>query len=193
MNKNKHGKLIVLTAPSGSGKTTVAKKMLQSFPEIQFSVSATTRRPREEEVNGTDYFFLSDEAFNKKIESGNFLEWETVYDETRYGTLRREVDKMMKKGYFPLLDIEVNGALNIKKLYGSQCVTIFIHPPSLSELKKRLIKRGTESEQSLQKRLERAKKELKYADTFDYVIVNDDLEHACKQVQAVLKSFITPK
>lgn len=180
-----------MVAPSGTGKTTIAKRILSAFPETKFSISATTRKPRKGEKHGVDYFYLSQKEFNNKIVEGDFIEWEKVYNGTRYGTLRSEVDKMIKKGYFPLLDIEVKGATNIKRLYGSQCVTIFIHPPSLDELKERLVKRGTETKYSLQERLERAKKELKYANVFDYVIVNDDLDEACKQVKRILKTFIS--
>ncbi len=193
MSRNKQGKIIALVAPSGSGKTTIAKKILGYFPQIQFSISATTRLPRKDEQDGINYFYLSREQFNRKIIENEFLEWEEVYDGTRYGTLRSQVDKMMKNGYFPLLDIEVKGASNIKSLYGSRCVTIFIQPPSLEELRKRLIERGSETEHTLQERIERAKKELKYADTFDFVIVNDDLKKACKQVKTILKSFISSK
>ncbi len=193
MSRNKQGKIITLVAPSGSGKTTIANRMLATFPEIRFSISATTRPPRRGEQKGIDYFYLSEEEFNQKIKDGGFLEWEEVYDGTRYGTLRSQVDKMIENGYFPLLDIEVKGASNVKSLYGSKCTTIFIHPPSLDELKKRLVKRGSETEHSLQERIDRAKKELKYADTFDYVIVNDDLETACKQVKTILKSFTSFK
>lgn len=193
MNNKKQGKLIVLVAPSGSGKTTIAKRMLSTFPKVKFSISATTRKPREGEKNGADYFYLSNTAFKNKIDEGKFVEWEKFYDGTHYGTLHSEVDKMMEKGYFPLLDIEVKGATNIKRLYGDQCVTIFIQPPSLDELKKRLVKRGTETKESLQKRLTRAEKELKYADKFDYIVINDNLDQACKEVESILKTFISYK
>lgn len=177
-------------APSGSGKTTIAKNVLKSFSEVFFSTSATTRPPRDNEQDGIDYFFLSNKEFTEYIGNGDFLEWEEVYSGVRYGTLQAQVDKMVKNGYFPLLDIEVKGAANIKRIYGSQCVTIFIRPPSLKELKRRLVERGSETGHSLQKRLKRAKKELSYAQSFDYVIVNDDLEHAVKQVTTIINSFI---
>jgi guanylate kinase len=183
------GKLIILVAPSGSGKTTIARKLLDTFPRLRFSISATTRMPRENEENGKDYFFLSDQEFDETIKKGGFLEWE-YYSGHRYGTLRPEVDKLIKKGYFPLLDIEVKGALNVKKMYGGHCVSIFIQPPSLDVLKQRLMKRGSETEEALNKRLERAEEELSYADRFDYIVINDQLETACKQVRAIIEPFI---
>lgn len=182
--------MIVIVAPSGSGKTTIAKKMLADFPDVQFSVSVTTRKPRDTEKNGVDYFFLSGEEFDEKVENEGFLEWET-YSGNRYGTLRSEVDKLMESGYFPLLDLEVKGALNVKNSYGSDCVSIFIQPPSLDELKRRLIKRGSETEESLAMRLKRAEQDLPFAKHFDYVIINDDLETAYKQVKTIIQSFIT--
>lgn len=181
--------MIIIVAPSGSGKTTIAKKLLGDFPEVRFSVSGTTREPREGEKNGIDYFFLSDHEFDEKVENEGFLEWET-YSGNRYGTLRCEVDKLMEKGYFPLLDLEVKGALNVKDLYGADCVSIFIQPPSVAELKRRLISRGTETDESLAIRLKRAEQDIPYAHRFDYVVINDNLETAYKQVKTIIKSFI---
>lgn len=191
MNKPEKGKVIVIVAPSGSGKSTIANRLLNDYDSIKFSVSATTREPRENEKDGREYFFLSPEEFDKIIQKGGFLEWEEFYNGSRYGTLRSEVDKLLETGYFPLLDIEVKGALNIKRIYGPDCVSIFIQPPSLSELRKRLIKRGTESEESLRLRLERAEEELKYADAFDYVVINDDLEIAYSEVKEIVEKIIT--
>ncbi|HKL18936.1 MAG TPA: guanylate kinase [Halalkalibaculum sp.] len=190
-SSDKEGKLIILVAPSGSGKTTIARKLLDDYSKIRFSVSATTRPPREGEENGKDYYFLSREEFNRKIEEHEFLEWEEFYNGSRYGTLRSEVDKLIESGYFPLLDIEVKGALNVKRQYGAKSVAIFIRPPSLEELKKRLVKRGSENNASLETRLERAEKELTYANKFDFVVINDDLDTAYKQVTTIVESFIT--
>ena len=190
-SSDKEGKLIILVAPSGSGKTTIARKLLDDYSRIRFSVSATTRPPREGEENGKDYYFLSREEFNRKIEEHEFLEWEEFYNGSRYGTLRSEVDKLIESGYFPLLDIEVKGALNVKRQYGAKSVAIFIRPPSLEELKKRLVKRGSENNASLETRLERAEKELTYANKFDFVVINDDLDTAYKQVTTIVESFIT--
>lgn len=184
------GKVIVIVAPSGAGKTTIAQRLLKEYPKIKFSVSATTRKPRKGEIDGVDYYFLSDEEFDQKIENEEFLEWEH-YSGNRYGTLRSEVDKLVESGYFPLLDIEVKGALNVQKLYQSDAISIFIEPPSMGELKNRLSQRGSETERSLQKRLKRAEMEMKYTDRFSYSVVNDDLEEAYAEVKNIIEPFIT--
>lgn len=191
MNKPQStGKVIVIVAPSGAGKTTIANRLLEEFDCIKLSVSATTRPPRPGETHGKDYFFLNTEQFNELIQKDGFLEWEEFYGGTRYGTLRSEVDKLAKSGYFPLLDIEVKGAKNVKQNYGSNCISIFIQPPSLEALEQRLLKRGTETEQSLQMRLDRAEKEMMYAKEFDYTVINDDLDGAYEQVKAILYPFV---
>jgi guanylate kinase len=184
------GKVIVIVAPSGAGKTTIAQRLLKDYPQIRFSVSATTRSPRKGEVDGKDYYFLTEKEFNQKIEENAFLEWE-CYSGNKYGTLRSEVDKLVESGYFPLLDIEVKGALNVQKLYNSAAVSIFIEPPSMEELKNRLSNRGSETDESLTKRLERAEMEMQYADHFDYTVINDDLETAYEEVKEIIESFIT--
>lgn len=191
MSKNPTpGKVIVIVAPSGAGKTTIAQHLLEQYPKIQFSVSATTRKPRKDEKDGEDYYFITDEEFDQKIKNEEFLEWEH-YSGNRYGTLRSEVDKLVESGYFPLLDIEVKGALNVQRLYNSGAISIFIEPPSMKELKQRLSKRGSETESSLQQRLKRAEMEMKYADRFDYSVVNDDLEEAYTEVKNIIEPFIT--
>lgn len=189
MSNNPRGKLIILVAPSGSGKTTIAGMLLEELDRVRFSVSATTRPRRPGEKDGVDYFFLSEEEFDERIRSDGFLEWE-YYNGQRYGTLRSEVDKLMESGYFPLLDIEVKGALNVKKRYGEDSLAVFIRPPSLQALEERLLRRGTEDEKSLQGRLERAREELKYADRFDRVVVNDELDAAFRQVKEIVEQFI---
>lgn len=190
MSKKSHGKVIVIVAPSGAGKTTIARRLLKDFPDIKFSVSATTRAARNGEINGKDYYFLSNEEFDHRVDEKLFLEWE-FYSGNKYGTLRSEVDKLLESGYFPLLDIEVKGALNVKNLYDDDCVSIFIQPPSIQVLEQRLKKRGTETSFSVDKRLTRAKKEMKYAEHFDHLVVNDDLETAYSEVKAIIEPFIT--
>ena len=190
MSKSNRGKVIVIVAPSGAGKTTIAQRLLKEYPQLKFSVSATTRPAREGEEHGKDYYFLNDEEFDQKVANEAFLEWEP-YSGHKYGTLRSEVDKLVESGYFPLLDIEVKGALNVQELYGSDVVSIFIEPPSMDELKNRLSNRGSETDESLSKRLKRAEMEMEYADHFDYSVVNDDLETAYAEVKEIIESYIT--
>jgi guanylate kinase len=184
------GKVIILVAPSGSGKSTLARMLFEDFEDLKFSVSATTRPPREGEQNGTHYHFLTDKEFDEKIDSGDFLEWEEFYGGKKYGTLRSEVDKKLNSGYFVLLDIEVKGAVNVKNIYGDECLSLFIKPPSIEILKQRLTDRGTEDNETLSLRLERAKEELTYADRFDQVIINDDLETAYVEVKNAVVKFM---
>ncbi len=184
------GKVIVVVAPSGSGKTTIAHRLLKDILRLRFSVSATTRPPRKGEVDGKDYHFLSQKEFQEHIDEGDFLEWEEFYNGKRYGSLRPEIDKQLKKGYFILFDVEVKGAVNIKKVFGERCLSIFIKPPSVEELKQRLQKRGTEDDKTLAERLERAKMELEYEKQFDVSVVNDNLEEAYARVKSLVQSFI---
>ena len=184
------GKIIILVAPSGSGKTTIAKRLLKDFENLTFSVSATTRSPREGEKNGKDYHFLSPESFQKNIDNRNFIEWEEFYNGKRYGSLRSEVEKQLNSGYYVLFDIEVKGALNIKKQFKDDCLTIFIKPPSLEVLKERLLKRNTETNRTLKERLERAKMELEQEKKFDAVVINDNLKKAYAKVKKIVESFM---
>ncbi|HKJ46138.1 MAG TPA: guanylate kinase [Balneolales bacterium] len=186
----KQGKVIVLVAPSGSGKTTIAKRLLNDYDNLKFSISATTRPSREGEVNGKDYHFLTAQEFQDNINNGNFIEWEEFYGGKRYGSLRSEVEKQLNSGYYVLFDIEIKGALNIKKQFGDNCLTIFIKPPSLEVLKERLLKRNTETKRTLKERLERAQMELEHEKEFDVVIINDDLELAYKRVKEIVESFM---
>lgn len=186
----KKGKVIILVAPSGSGKSTMAARLFEDFDDLKFSVSATTRPPREGETHGKDYFFLSDDEFKQKIEENDFLEWEEFYEGRRYGTLRSEVDKVLNSGYFILLDVEVKGAVNVKDIYEDECLSIFIQPPSLQTLKERLIARGTEDEETLRLRLERAEEELTYADRFDRTVINDDLDAAYQEIKELVSDFM---
>lgn len=186
----KKGKVIILVAPSGGGKTTLARRLFKDFENLKFSVSATTRPPREGEKDGKHYHFLTEADFDEKIEQKAFLEWEEFYGGKKYGTLRSEVDKKLNSGYFVLLDIEVKGAVNIKQIYGDECLSLFIQPPSIEMLKERLIARGTEDDETLSLRLDRAKEELTYADQFDQVIINDDLETAYEEVKDAVSEFM---
>lgn len=187
----RHG-AIVLTAPSGSGKTTIARYTMGAFPELRFSISATTRLPRDYEEHGVHYYFLTPEEFKKRIEAGDFLEYEEVYPGCYYGTLISEITRIDKEGPI-LLDIDVKGAMRVKELFGSSAVTIFIYPPSLDELKLRLVQRGTESHEWLETRLQRAKTEMTYKDKCDYVVINDDLEEAVQETLGIVSQFLGAK
>jgi guanylate kinase len=184
------GKIIILTAPSGSGKTTLANMLMKEFPIIRFSVSATTRNPRENEVHGINYYFLSPNEFELKVQNKDFLEHETFYNGTRYGTLKSDVEKQLENGYFVLLDIEVNGAKHIKAQFASECLSIFVKPPSIKELEHRLRKRGTETEDSLRIRMERVQMEMEQAAHFDRLVVNDDIDKAYAELKSIVEPFL---
>ncbi|CAI8238010.1 MAG: Guanylate kinase [Flavobacteriaceae bacterium] len=184
------GKLVVFSAPSGSGKTTLVHHLLQQGLPIGFSISATSRPPRGKEKDGVDYFFMSENSFREKIAENAFLEYEEVYEGTFYGTLRSEVDRLWKTGKTVLFDIDVVGGLNVKRQYPDQCLALFIQPPSLSELEKRLRGRGTDNEKKIKERLTKATKELDLANQFDKVIVNDDLETAKEEVGKAVHDFL---
>lgn len=164
--------------------------LMKEFPIIRFSVSATTRKPRENEIHGVNYYFLSPEEFELKVQQGDFLEYETFYNGTRYGTLKSDVEKQLKNGYFVLLDIEVNGAKNIKDQFGDECLSIFVKPPSIQVLESRLRNRGTESDESLKVRLERVQMELAQADSFDALVLNDELDNAYNQLKTIVEPFL---
>ncbi len=183
------GKLIVISAPSGSGKTTIAKKMLERFPFMRFSVSATTRPKRNGEVEGKDYFFLTREEFEKKIQNGELLEWEEIYG-NYYGTLKSIVEDALKSGDILIFDVDVNGAISIKEKFPDDSILIFIKPPNMETLKERLKRRRTESEEQIKKRLERVPMELEKAKYFDYIFVNDDLEDTIKSVERAISNEI---
>lgn len=182
------GKLLVFSAPSGAGKTTIVRSVLKEFPELAFSISATTRKRREAEVDGKHYLFISEAEFKKKIDNDEFVEWEKFYD-YYYGTLKSHIEDLIDKGTNVVLEVDVKGALNIKKVY-PDCVLIFVMPPSFDTLKDRLIKRNTESEEDLAKRLERVELELSYKDKFENVIVNDDLEKAKNEAKNIIKNIL---
>jgi guanylate kinase len=188
---NSEFKMLVFTAPSGAGKTTIVRHLLKSYKNLDFSVSATNRKKREKEVEGKDYYFLSTEAFKTKIAEEDFVEWEEVYDDQFYGTLKSEIDRLWALGKHIVFDIDVRGATNIKKLYKDQCLAIFIKPPSLNVLINRLKKRDTETEASLNKRITRVKREMEYEKTFDKVLVNDLLEVSLKEAELIVEDFLS--
>jgi guanylate kinase len=181
-------KLFVFSAPSGSGKTTIVKEVLNSFPNFVFSISATTRKKRPNEKDGVDYFFITEKEFLERIEKNEFVEWEKFYD-YYYGTLKSQIDDNIKNGRHTVFEVDVKGAISIKKYY-PEAVLIFIAPPSIEELKQRLIKRNTETEEDLKKRIERAEMELSFKDKFDYVVSNSDLEFAKKEVKKIIEKEI---
>jgi guanylate kinase len=181
--------VVVLTAPSGAGKTTIAHRVLDEMPEMQFSVSATTRAARPDETDGEDYHFLSTEEFENRIENGDLLEYEEVYPGQFYGTLRSEIETKAKGGPV-LLDIDVEGALNVKKAFGDDALVIFVAPPSKEELRDRLKGRGTEDPETLARRLDRADRELDKRDAFDAVVVNDDLDTAVEETLSRIRQFL---
>ena len=187
-------KMIVVSAPSGAGKTTIVKHLLKTFPQLGFSVSATSRKIREGEKDGREYYFVSSDEFRQLIEQEKLLEWQEVYPGSYYGTQVSEVKRITSKGQFPAFDVDVVGGLNIKKMYGDKALSVFIRPPSYEILESRLRSRATDSEESLQKRLSNVKWELTFEKDFDCVIVNDILEEAFIQAETIVKVFlgITP-
>lgn len=182
------GKIIVISAPSGTGKTTIIKTILNETSDLVFSVSATTRKKRNNEADGVDYFFLTNEEFEKKIENDEFVEWEKFYD-YYYGTLKSSIEDNINNGISVVLELDVKGALSIKKIY-PEANLIFILPPSYDEIVKRLKKRNTESESDLNKRIERAKMELRFKDKFDYLIKNENLEKAIEETEILINKIL---
>lgn len=184
------GKLVLFSAPSGSGKTTLVRWLLEQPLNLCFSVSATSRPPRPNEVHGTDYYFLSPAAFREQIEAGAFLEWEEVYTDKYYGTLRSEVERLLHQGRHVLLDVDVKGGIAIKRLYGAKTLAVFVQPPSIEILRQRLVSRGTDSASIIEERVKKAAWELTFAEAFDTVIVNDDLDTAKAACLATVRAFL---
>lgn len=184
------GAALIFSAPSGCGKTTIINRLRAKNPQLGFSVSATSRAPRAGEKNGREYYFLSQQEFHERIAQGDFLEWQEVYSGTLYGTLREEVQRMWRTNMVVLFDIDVKGALNVKRELGDAALTIFIAPPSLDVLRERLENRGTESPESIKKRLARAEEEIGYASRFDITIVNDVLDVAVEEAQSAIQPFL---
>ena len=184
------GKAILFSAPSGCGKTTIIKELMQYFDCFDFSISATSRAPRGEEVNGKDYYFLSHEEFKARVAKDEFLEWEEVYSGTCYGTLKSEVERIWQAGKVIVFDVDVNGGRNIKRYFGGDALSVFVMPPSVEVLEQRLRSRGTDSEEAIVKRLARSAEELKQASQFDVTIVNDDLQRAVQETRNVIEKFL---
>ncbi len=189
MNKNK-GKLIIFSAPSGSGKTTLVKHLMQHVGNLSFSISATSRKKRGSEINGKDYYFLTANEFRQKIGNEEFVEWEEVYDDKYYGTLKSEVERIINTGQNVVFDVDVVGGVNIKKIYDNNALAIFVMPPSIEILKKRLQGRGTDNESDIKSRIDKAEYELTFADKFDKIIINDNLEKAQIETVEVIEEFI---
>ncbi len=183
-------KLIVISAPSGAGKTSIVHYLLKNIPELAFSVSACSREKRENEIHGEDYYFLGVEGFQQQIKENAFLEWEQVYKNQYYGTLKSEIERIWNEGKTVIFDVDVEGGLNIKKQYSTDCLSIFIMPPSLEVLQERLIFRGSESVESLQKRLDKAEEEIAMNQEFDSIILNDDFDISCQETMRVIRNFI---
>ena len=189
-NQKMNGKIIIFSAPSGSGKSTIINYLLKQDLNLEFSISATSREPRGNEKNGVEYYFLSPEDFKERISKGEFLEYEEVYENRFYGTLKSEVERILKKGHNVIFDVDVVGGCNIKKYYGEQAFSIFIQAPSIDELRKRLEERKTDTQETIEKRIKKAEFELSFADKFDKIIINDDLKTAEKESQLLINNFI---
>jgi len=188
------GKLIIFSAPSGAGKTTIVKHLLSKFPDkLAFSISASTRQPRSNEVDGKDYYFISEETFLHRVAQKEFVEFEEVYSGTYYGTLRSEIERIWKQGKIVIFDIDVIGGLHLKRKFGKQALAIFVQPPSMNALIDRLRGRGTDSEEKLKERIEKADKELKFNTQFDMILENDNLSDACLQAENLVESFSANK
>ncbi len=183
-------KLLIITAPSGAGKTSITKHLMQHFPQLAFSVSAATRQPRGMEKDGVDYHFISTEDFKQKIQRNEFIEWEMVYEGKYYGTLKTELEKIWKQDKIPVLDIDIKGAIHVQQQFPETSLSLFIEPPSVDELKKRLQSRGTETAESLAARVNKASYELSFKDHFNKIIVNDDLQKACAAAVNIVGDFI---
>jgi guanylate kinase len=183
--------LIIITAPSGAGKTSITRYLLHHFPQLAFSVSAATRMQRPDEVNGVDYYFLTLEEFQHKIQNQEFVEWEMVYEGRYYGTLKSELKRIHANHKIPILDIDVKGAIHVQENYPSDSLSIFIKPPSIDELRRRLEYRATESPEALQDRLSKAAYEISFQHHFNKIIVNDNLERACEEARQVISDFLS--
>ena len=184
-------KVIIFSAPSGSGKSTIVNHILKLHPEMEFSVSATSRQPRGSERDGVEYHFLTPDEFRRKIAEDSFVEYEEVYAGSYYGTLKSEVQKIWDKGHVIIFDVDVKGGVNLKKYFGDKALSVFIQAPSVEELRKRLVARGTDSPEAIEKRVAKAAEEMTYADRFDYILVNDDLRTAFSEAEKIVDDFLS--
>jgi guanylate kinase len=183
-------KIIIITAPSGAGKTSITRHLMQKFPELAFSVSAATRKPRGYEVDGKDYHFITEEEFKQRIQHNEFVEWEMVYEGKYYGTLKSELESIWSRSKIPVLDIDVKGAIHVQQQFPDSVLSLFIETPSVEVLKKRLEGRGTETDESLSARINKAAYELSFRDHFNRSIVNDDLQRACTEAEQIVGEFL---
>ena len=184
-------KVIIFSAPSGSGKSTIVNHILKLHPEMEFSVSATSRQPRGSERDGVEYHFLTPDEFRRKIAEDSFVEYEEVYAGSYYGTLKSEVQKIWDKGHVIIFDVDVKGGVNLKKYFGDKALSVFIQAPSVEELRKRLVARGTDSPEAIERRVAKAAEEMTYADRFDYILVNDDLQAAFAEAEKIVDKFLS--
>lgn len=189
--QSKKNKIIIIAAPSGAGKTSVTRHLLKSLPEqLTFSISCATRMPRNNEKDNADYYFISLDDFKRKIEQEEFIEWEMVYEGKYYGTLKSEIERIWQQNKSPLLDVDVKGGINVQQIYPYNSLSLFIEPPSIDELERRLKARGTETEASLQARISKANYELSFKQQFDRIILNDELERACAEAMQIVTEFL---
>ena len=193
MNMNGNGKIILITAPSGAGKTSITHYLLKHYPQLCFSVSAATRKPRGDEKDGQDYYFMSQEDFETKINENAFIEWEMVYEGKYYGTLKTEIERIWAEGKTPMLDIDVKGAIHVKSQFKANCLSLFIEPPSIDVLKKRLEGRGTDSAENIATRVNKAAYELSFKHHFDFCILNEELTKACTETENIIIDFLDIK
>ncbi|MCX7861927.1 MAG: guanylate kinase [Bacteroidales bacterium] len=183
-------KVVIISAPSGAGKTTLVQYILEKFPQMEFSISATSRKPRPNEMEGKDYYFITQEEFKKRIENNEFVEWEEVYPGCFYGTLRSELERIWNKGKIVLFDVDVKGGINLKRIFKDNALSVFISPPNIEVLAERLKKRGTETEESLKTRIEKAVYEMTFQTQFDEVVINDDLKQAQYKITEIINNWL---
>jgi guanylate kinase len=188
--EKRYNKIILITAPSGSGKTSIVKHLMKKFPSLAFSVSATTRKPRDDEKNGRDYYFISENDFKEKIHNKEFLEWEMVYEGRYYGTLKSDIERIWKENKVPVLDIDVQGAIHMQQQYPVNTISIFVQAPSVEELKRRLKLRGSETDESLQARVNKSTYEMTFKKHFENIIVNQNFKEACSDAEKIVSNFL---